>query len=97
MPSFLVSSGTKLGVWTEAHNDSVKDECLSKLRFFGEGSLRRALQEYFANYHGERNHQGKDNVLLFPVVTADTRNAEGIIACGERLGGLVKYYHRDAA
>ena len=76
---------------------SVKDECLSKLIFFGENSRRRALNEYLAHYHGERNHQGKDNVLLFPVVTPDTGKAEGDIACRERLGGLLKFYHRDAA
>jgi len=45
---------------------SVKQECLSKVILFGERSLRRALSEYVAHYHAERNHQGKDNVLLFP-------------------------------
>ena len=43
---------------------SVKQECLSKLILFGENSLRRALVEH---YHAERNHQGKGNVLLFPL------------------------------
>jgi putative transposase len=76
---------------------SVKDECLSKLIFFGENSLRRALDEYLAHYHGERNHQCKDNVLLFPVVSAEPCNAEGTVACRVRLGGLLNYYHRDAA
>src|SRR5260370_5383185 len=33
---------------------------------FGEGSLRRALQNFCEHYHGERNHQGKANQLLFP-------------------------------
>jgi hypothetical protein len=41
-------------------------ECLSKVILFGERSLRRALSEYVEHYHAERNHQGKDNVLLFP-------------------------------
>ena len=45
---------------------SVKEECLSKLILVGEGSLRRALNEYVAHFHSERNHQGKGNVLLFP-------------------------------
>jgi hypothetical protein len=40
-------------------------ECLSKIILFGERSLRRALCEYVEHYHAERNHQGKDNVLLF--------------------------------
>jgi len=44
----------------------VKEECLSKLILFGEGSIRRALREFEVHYHGERNHQGKGNVLLFP-------------------------------
>src|SRR5438876_550142 len=45
---------------------SVKEECLSRLILFGESSLRRALQQYLEHYHGERNHQGKDNRILFP-------------------------------
>ena len=49
---------------------SVKEECLSKVILFGERSLRRALSEYVEHYHAERNHQGKDNVLLFPAVRA---------------------------
>jgi hypothetical protein len=44
-----------------------------------------------------RNHQGKHNVLLFPVVTAQICNAQGTIACRERLGELPKYHHLDAA
>ena len=39
---------------------------MSKVILFGERSLRRALSEYVEHYHAERNHQGKDNVLLFP-------------------------------
>jgi putative transposase len=45
---------------------SVKQECLSKVILFGERSLRRALSEYVAHYHAERNHQGKDNFLSRP-------------------------------
>ncbi len=75
---------------------SVKDECLSKLIFFGEASLRRALREYLVHYHEERNHQGKGNVLLFPSVHEQGRAAEVPVGCRERLGGLFKYYHREA-
>ena len=45
---------------------SVTEEYLSKLILFGESSLRRALTEFVAHYHFERNHQGKGNSLLFP-------------------------------
>jgi putative transposase len=58
-------------------------------------SLRRALCEYVEHYHAERNHQGKDNVLLFPRNT-DIRR-EGAVQCRERLGGLLRYYHQEAA
>ena len=76
---------------------SVKDDCLSKLILFGEASLRRALREYLIHYHAERNHQGKDNVLLFPAATKAMNRVDGPINCKERLGGLLKYYHREAA
>jgi hypothetical protein len=62
---------------------------------FGERSLRRVLSEYVEHYHAERNHQGKDNVLLFPRDT-DIRR-EQPVQCRERLGGLLRYYHQEAA
>jgi putative transposase len=74
---------------------SVKEECLSKIILFGERSLRRALCEYVEHYHAEGNHQGKDNVLLFPRNTDIHR--EGTVQCRERLGGLLRYYHQEAA
>ena len=75
---------------------SAKDECLSKLILFGERSLRLALKHYVGDFHEERNHQGKGNLLLFP---ADeyTHRAGGAVRRRERLGGLLKYYNRDAA
>jgi putative transposase len=75
---------------------SIKEECLSRLILFGEASLRHALTQYVAHFHHERNHQGKGNVLLFP---ASSQNSEGkgAIHCRERLGGLLKYYVREAA
>jgi putative transposase len=68
---------------------------LSKLILFGERSLRRAMKEYVAHHHAERNHQGKSNVLLFPQVTET--HCDKAVECRERLGGLLRYYHRDAA
>jgi putative transposase len=61
----------------------------------GERSLRRALSEYVEHYHAERNHQGKDNVLLFSRYTSLRR--AGDVQCRERLGGLLRYYHQEAA
>ena len=62
---------------------------------FGLWRSRRALSEYVEHFHAERNHQGKGNVLLFPR-SADTRR-DGPVQCRERLGGLLRYYHQEAA
>src|SRR5260370_5837891 len=75
---------------------SVKQECLSKMILFGEGSLRRALSEFVDHFHTERNHQGTSNVLLFPSDAATRRLHSRAVLCRERLGGLLKYYCGDA-
>jgi len=85
-----------LNAYAERWVRSVKEECLSRLILFGEGSLRHALHEYVDHYHQERNHQGKGNVLLFPQPSSAGEH-EGTIQCRERLGGLLKYYEREAA
>jgi putative transposase len=90
----LPERSPNLNGYAERWIRSVKAECLSKIISFGEGSLRRAMHEYIAHYHSERNHQGKSNVLLFPQIT-ETRG-EGPVRCRERLGGLLRYYHQDA-
>ena len=45
---------------------SIREECLDRLILFGEGRLFRALDEFVAHYHGERNHQGLGNELIHP-------------------------------
>ena len=46
------------------------------------------------HFHGERNHQGKGNLLLFP---CEEMGQHGPVRCRERLGGLRKFYYRPAA
>ena len=75
---------------------SVKQECLSKLILFGEAPLRRALAEYVAHFHSERNHQGRQNRILFPARTHKQSGVRTRVRCTERLGGLLKYYTRAA-
>jgi transposase InsO family protein len=85
-----------LDAYAERWVRSVKEEYLSWLILFGEASLHHALTQYVAHFHHERNHQGKGNVLLFPMVSPDAKCA-GPIQCRERLGGLLKYYTCEAA
>jgi homeodomain-containing protein/integrase-like protein len=94
-PLALPARSPNLNAYAERWVRSVKEECLSKIILFGERSLRRALGEYVEHYHAERNHQGKGNVLLFPRDTNIHR--EGTVQCRERLGGLLRYYHQEAA
>jgi hypothetical protein len=81
----------------ERWNQSIKEECLSKLILFGERSLRHALREYGAHFHGERNHQGRENVILLPAPDDRIGEENGSVEMRERLGGLLKFYHQNAA
>jgi hypothetical protein len=74
---------------------SIKEECLSKMIFFGEDSLRSAIDAYLDHYHGERNHQGLRNRLIDP--EAGVGESSGEVKCRERLGGLLQYYYHEAA
>jgi transposase InsO family protein len=85
-----------LNSFAERWVQSVKTEALSRMILFGERSLRHVLSEYLAHHHTERPHQGKGNVILFPTSQAKP-GSDTPIECRERLGGLLKYYHRKAA
>jgi transposase InsO family protein len=84
-----------LNAYAERFVRSIKDECLNRMIFFGERSLRKATREYAAHYHGERNHQGIDNRLIEP--DDRRRSAISAIECVQRLGGMLRFYHRAAA
>jgi putative transposase len=84
-----------LNAYAERWVRSVKDEALSRMMLFGERSLWYTLQQYADHYHTERPHQGKGNVILMPATRSSLR--DGPLHCRQRLGGLLKYYHRDAA
>ncbi|MDG2126142.1 MAG: integrase core domain-containing protein [Verrucomicrobiales bacterium] len=73
---------------------SVKSECLDGMILVGEGSLRRTVGQFVEHYHGERNQQGLENEIIEPSFGAAEK---GSVNCRERLGGLLRYYHRDAA
>lgn len=74
---------------------SIKEESLGRLILFGEGSLRNAVCEYLEHYHGERNHQGLGNRLIDTDVAVGESTGE--LQQRERLGGMLRYYYRQAA
>ena len=61
----------------------------------GERHLRAVVSDFVNHYHAERNHQGLDNGLI-PAAPDDT-GGEGPVKCRERQGGVLKFYHREAA
>jgi putative transposase len=73
----------------------IREECLDHLILFSEASLREVVGEYVAHFHRERPHQGLGNKIIEPEF--DPPNRAGEIHCRKRLGGLLKYYYREAA
>jgi len=74
---------------------SIKESCLDRMIFFGENSLRKAIGEFVAHYHAERNHQGLANQIISP--EAGHLGASGAMQRRQRLGGMLNYYYRAAA
>ena len=95
-PLALPARSPNLNSFAERWVRSVKEECLGRLIFFGAGSLTRALDNYVLHHHRERNHQGRENLIL--LASADDRVGarDGEIVRRERLGGLLSFYHRRA-
>lgn len=84
-----------LNAYVERYMRSMKSECLDKMVLFGERSLCSALKEFTAHYHQERNHQGLDNNII--EFNSSERAGDGPIRNRDRLGGMLRYYYRDAA
>jgi putative transposase len=94
-PLKLPPQSPNLNAFAERWVRSVKDECLDQLILFGERSLHHALKEYLTHHQHERNPQGLDNIIPFPDQRVGCQN--GTIHKSERLGGLLNFYHRQAA
>ena len=94
-PVRLPAKSPNLNAHLERFHLSIKSECLSRMIFFGETSLRRAVSNYLAYYHEERNHQSLNNSIISP--GDEVGATDGEIECRERLGGILRYYHRKAA
>ena len=84
-----------LNAYAERFVRSIKESCLNRMIFFGEESLRTAIQNFIGHYHRERNHQGLANKLISPEPghLANT----GDVQRRQRLGGMLNYYFRIAA
>jgi transposase InsO family protein len=92
-PIKLPAHSPDLNAYAERFVKSVKSECLDHLILSLVEQLEYVLQQYQQYYHHERIHQSLGRIVE-PKHEIDD-NAE--IQCIERLGGLLKSYHRLAA
>ena len=93
-PLLLPARSPNLNAFAERFVLSVKSECLNRIVPLGEAHLRTAVRAFVAHYHEERPHQGLHNERIAPTSTS---TGLGAIQCRERLGGVLKFYYRDAA
>jgi putative transposase len=94
-PVVMPPRSPNLNAHCERFVRSIKEEALKQMVMLGERSLSYAIQQYLVHYHTERNHQGLNNQLIAREGTMGCQT--GPVVRRERLGGLLSYYHREAA
>ena len=94
-PLVLPLRSRNLNAHCERFVRSIKEEVLNRMIMIGEASLRHVIWPYLVHYHTERNHQGLENQLIAP--EPQVGGQTGHVMRRERLGGLLSYYHREAA
>ena len=102
---FLRSSGTVvmnlppdayvMNTYAERFVRTIRSECLDHLVLFGERSLANAVKAFEKHYNNERNHQAVENRIIRP--DPQVFAGQGAVHCVEHLGGLLKFYRREAA
>ncbi len=92
-PIKLPAKSPDLNSIAERFVKSVKYECLNYLILSSVKQLEYTLSQYQLYYHHERIHQSLGRIIEPKHKTDDTSE----IVCVERLGGLLKSYHRLAA
>ncbi len=81
--------------YSERFVQTLEHECLHHFLICGERHLNYLVHEFVAHYHTKRPHQGIGNRLIVEPPGAPPGSGE--IVCEERLGGVLKHYHRKAA
>jgi transposase InsO family protein len=94
-PILLPPRSPNLNAHCERFVRSIKEEALEQMIILGERGLYHVLTQYLSHYHTERNHQGLGNVCIASAPANDVEN--GRVVRRERLGGLLRYYYREAA
>jgi hypothetical protein len=78
-----------LNAYPERFVRSIKNECLDRMIFVGQASLRLAVDQYMEHYLVERNHPGPNNR---PIRRSRTVAANaGVVRRRLRLGGVLNF------
>jgi len=96
-----------LNAFVERWIQSLQQEALDHFICFGQEHFDHIVSEYVTYYHDLRPHQGVGNVRL-PRPRGEPTEVPGSdctpplrdlaeVKCGQRLGGLLKYFYRNAA
>jgi len=93
-PLLLPARSPNLNAFAERFVGSIKSECLDRIVPLGEKHLRAAVHAFMTHYHEERPHQGLGNQLISPTTRL---LGPGPVRCRERLGGVLRFYYREAA
>jgi putative transposase len=77
---------------------TIRTECLDHFVIFGERHLRYLLEQFTEHYLAERYHQAIGSQLIRPrSLPSNGNSSRSTIGCRSRLGGLLNFYHREAA
>ncbi|MEQ8821207.1 MAG: integrase core domain-containing protein [Sumerlaeia bacterium] len=92
----IPAKSPKANAFAEAFIGSLKRECLNHFVCLSEWQLHHIVQTWVEHYNTERPHRGVGmaNEVLEPGVRVQTI---GEIQCRQKLGGLIREYHREAA
>src|SRR4029450_5168262 len=93
-PLLLPARSPNLNAFAERFVGSVKSECFDRIVPLGEKHLRATVRAFVDHYHEERPHQALGNELIEP---PNPSLGPGPGRCRERLGGVLKFYYREAA
>jgi putative transposase len=94
-PLLLPSRSPHVNAHCERFVRSIKEKALNQVVILGERALYSVIHQYLTHSHTERNHQGLDNRHIAPEGAGGCQR--GHVVRRDRLGGLLSYYHREAA
>jgi hypothetical protein len=83
--------------YAERFVKTVRTECLDHFVIFGQRHLKHLIKEFVAHYLAERPHQGIGSQIIRPKISGKDAARLAPIERRSRLGGLLSYYHREAA